>query len=438
MPADPTFSRRTGRFERFAPLAAGLLALVPFFLWHRQFAELFWMGDEFDQLDLIDRHGFWRWLWIFFGENEVPLFKLLWGGGVFLFRGSYFSMLCVVWLTHALNIGLFGRVLRAFDFPWIAVLFTQVVIALTPANIEMLGWSVQWSALLATAFMCLAFEWHARTQPQSRGFSWRVHGPLIALSSAAVFSHSRFVPVPFLLAAACFWPPLTGGAGNFSRRVRTAAGVLAPGLVAIAVILAFASGNHRHLGGHTGEAAVFGLWYFGLNPFHRLLEMNSLGPPTLAALMLLKVGFIAWGLYSARGAQRMLLALLLAFELGNAVILGVGRYHTGLAATVISRYQYCSQIATLPFVGLCLARLLERLPEHSRWRALAASAVLAVVMWLAPRHWPQTLAPFVFDRGTENRRIMLREPNPGPYAIPGIGFMTTNRGRELIRQYHLH
>jgi len=440
MPADQSTltSARNDRFERLAPVAAGFLALLPFLIWHRQFAELFWMGDEFDQLDLIDRHGFWNWLWIFFGENQVPLFKLFWGGGVFFFRGDYLAMLWIVWLTHALNIVLLGRVMRAYGFPWVAVFFTQAVIALSSTNIEMLGWSVQWSALLATTFTCLALEWHARMQPQCREFSWRVHGTLMALSAAAVFSHSRFAHVPPILALACFWPLSGQAGGSFSRRMRAAAWGLAPGVVAIAVIMTFANGNHQHLRGHVGESAVFGLWYFGQNPFFQLLGLDSWGPKTLMALTALKIVVVVWGFQSAHGAQRMLLGLLLVFELGNAVILGVGRYHTGLGATVISRYQYCSQIATLPFAGLCLANCLKNVSPRFHARSFVTAMVPIVVACLALCQWPEDLRPFVAFHGTDNRRVMLREPNPGPFAIPGIDFMPTSRGRELIKKYNLH
>ena len=85
------------------------------------FSRLYWFGDEFDLIDQIVRLGFWRCVWLAFAENFVPLFKVLWGGSVVLFRGSYAVMIALVWLTHALNVGLLGRVMRTCGMRWASV-----------------------------------------------------------------------------------------------------------------------------------------------------------------------------------------------------------------------------------------------------------------------------------------------------------------------------
>jgi len=54
------------------------------------------------------------------------------------------------------------------------------------------------------------------------------------------------------------------------------------------------------------------------------------------------------------------------------------------------------------------------------------------------RGWRESVEPFASSRGTETRRILLQEPHPPEYAVPGIPFMKTARARELIRKYNLH
>ena len=87
-----------------------------FCLWHAQFSRLFWFADDLFLLDQISRRGFWHWTMEMFAENFAPLFKLLWGGAAFVFHGSYLAMLVLLWLTHALNIALFGRLLTRAGF----------------------------------------------------------------------------------------------------------------------------------------------------------------------------------------------------------------------------------------------------------------------------------------------------------------------------------
>src|SRR5664280_748903 len=423
--------------ERLAPLAAGLLALAPLLFLRGEFAKLFWFGDDWGLLDQIQRFGFWHWTWQTFAENFVPLFKTLWGGSAHLFHGSYFWMIAALWLTHAVNTMQLGRVLRAYDFSWPAVLFTQIIFGLTCTNIETLGWSVQWSAVLATTFLLIALEVQERGLPQRRAFPWRTPGTLVALSAASALCFSRGVLTGAVLALASLWP--TARAGSFPRRCLHAALYLSPALITTALIMLFAGGNQQHLRGHAQDMTVYGLWYFCLNPLHRLLEFDSFGLRTAWLLGAAKLALIAWGLRHSQRRQRRLLVLLLAFDLGNSVLLGIGRYHTGLETTISSRYQYSSLLCLLPFAGLGFAHLLGSVPSRFRLRVLATAAFLMVIAWGAARRWPEEIQGFAFGRGTETRRILTSEPHPPAMgAVPGIPFLSTVRAKELIRIYNLH
>jgi len=439
MNPDPPTEGSPKRLERLAPLAAGLLALAPLLVLRAEFGKLFWFGDDWDLLDQIQRFGFWHWTWQAFAENFVPLFKTLWGGSAYLFHGGYFWMIAALWLTHAVNTMQLGRVLRTYDFSWPAVLFTQAIFGLTYTNIETLGWSVQWSAVLATMFLLFALECQERGLPPRQALSWSKPNMLVGLAAASAFCFSRGVLTGAVLALSSLWPAKRACLPPFPRRCLHAALFLLPALITTALIMSFAGGNQHHLRGHGQDITVFGLWYFCLNPLHRLLEFDSWGLRTVWLLSGVKVALIVWGLRCSQGRQRLLLVLLLAFDLGNSLLLGIGRYHTGLNATISSRYQYSSLLCLLPFAGLAFAHLLNHVPSRSGLRLLTTTVLLIVIACWAARRWPEEIHGFAFARGTETRRILTSEPNPPAMgAVPGIPFLSTARAKELIQIYHLH
>lgn len=426
-------------FDHLAVLPAGLLALLPFFSERTAFGELFWFGDEWDLLSQIDSIGFWKWTWLVFAENFVPVFKLLWGGGVFLFGGSYFAMLVAMWLTHALNTVQLGRVLRAGGFPWFAVLLTQVVFGLAAINIETLGWTVQWSAVLATTFLLFALEHQLRRPAHLGPFSWRRLAVLLLLSAGSALSFSRGVLTGAILALGSFFPAADGSPYRPGRRAVAATACLLPAVATAILIAVFASGNHRHLSGHGIDAALYALWYFFLNPLHRLFEIDSWGNLTTLFVGGLKLALLTRVLVRCNATQRPLLVLLLALDLGNAVLLGIGRYHTGLETAISSRYQYCALVSVLPFVALWLDQVWRRTPAvFQRGGILPATVVVAAAL-LAASPWPREIAEFARGRGTVTRELLRQDPPPPPMgAIPGIPFLATERAKELAVRFHLH
>jgi hypothetical protein len=120
-------------------------------------------------------------------------------------------------------------------------------------------------------------------------------------------------------------------------------------------------------------------------------------------------------------------------------LLGVGRYHTGLLAAFSSRYYYSSLLAFLPFAGLLLARVMEKLLPVDQPRRLAAGALLVCLAWLCLRGWPASLGPFVALRGTEMRRLMQAPYTSAPGAtVPALDFMHIERAKALQRAFNLH
>jgi hypothetical protein len=416
----------------------GALALLPFIVWHRQFRELFWFADDLFLLDQLTIYPFGEWVRAMFTESFVPVFKLLWAGVVFGFDGSYLAMLTMLWLTHALITLLLGRVLRLAGLPVAATLLVQFVFALTPGNIETLGWSVQWSAMLAIGFMLLGLWWWLRQPQPAAAFSWRSHLPLALCVALSAGAFSRGVVTGGLLAIAVVLPALLSADFRAALARLPAAGLCLLPAAAVAVVIKLnASGLQQQLAGHLGDVMEFGLSYFLLNPGHDLLG-GSLHPVALLAVAALKAGVILAALALARGRVFHLLLLLLAYDLGSALLVGMGRHHTGFLASMSSRYQYSSLIATLPFVAVLFARLVDLVPA-GRVRTTAATAALVIVAGLCLRGWPATLTEFTGWRGTELRRLMGAPATNDPAVrVPALDFMHIERAKALQRTYHLH
>ncbi|HUJ42424.1 MAG TPA: hypothetical protein VLW52_02340 [Opitutaceae bacterium] len=418
----------------------GLVALAPLLIWRQRFAELFWFADDLFLTDQIAQMGFWKWTGQFFAENFAPLFKLLWGGALFGFAGSYAAMLWLLWLTHALNTVLVGRLLLRAGFPWIAAIFTQLVFALTPANLETLGWSVQWSAVLAVTFLLLGLLWYERHAANARAWSWHAHVPLFLFASASACCFSRGVLTGGVLALAILAPIVsTREWASWHRRLPAVLLCLLPAVTVAASIMLFAGGNQQNMTGHWGEALKFSAAYLLLNPGYLLLGEAQPGSGFSLLLGLLKLVVIVLGLAVGRGRVRTLLALLLVYDVGNAVLLGAGRYHTGLLAALSSRYYYSSLLATLPFGGLLLAWVMERFVPRDRLRRRAAGVLLFCLALLCLRGWPASLVPFVAWRGTEMRRLMQAPYTSASNAtVPALDFMHIERAKALQRAFHLH
>jgi hypothetical protein len=426
-------------WQRALPWLAGVAALLPFLAWQREFRELFWFGDDYLLLDQMAVMSPWEWVTRVFAENFVPLFKLFWSGAVFGFDGSYRAMLWLLWLTHAANTLLFGRLLQRAGFPWLATLITQLCFALTAANLETLGWATQWSAVLATGFLLLALNWHERHAGHPPGFSWRYHLPLFLLAAASACSFSRGVMTGAMLAGGLLLPFFA--TRDRSVLVRNLPGVLLCLLPAVTVALLIklnSTGNHQQMSGHWADILTFGAGYFLLNPGHLVLGETSLHPLVLLVIAAAKLGAIAAGLWFSRGRVRHLLLLLLAYDLGSAVLVGIGRFHTGFLASMSSRYQYSSLLATLPFVALLLALALERVPR-GRARLGAQVALVAVLVGGCLWSWPAELKTFTGWRGTELRRLIAAPATNDPEArVPALEFMHIERAKALQRAYNLH
>ncbi|MDQ5980503.1 MAG: hypothetical protein QG602_3480, partial [Verrucomicrobiota bacterium] len=436
-PADSPPQGRPGRM-RWLFAAAGGTALAPFLIWHGSFRELFWFADDLFLLDQMAQMGTGAWIGQVFSENYVPLFKSLWAAAVFGLGGSYPLMLALLWLTHAANVALFARLLARVGFPLAATLPAVTVFALTPGNIETLGWAVQWSAILATHFLLLGLCWWEAHRDRLTPFSWRLHLPLGLFAAASACSFSRGVLTGPVLAAGLLLPALLAADRRaLLRGLPGALLCLLPAVVVAVLIKLNSSGLHQQLGKDWGMVLEFGLSYFLLNPWHSLLG-GSVHPAALLFSASLKVGTLGGALWLARGHGRVVLLILLSYDLGSSLLLGIGRHDTGFLAAMSSRYQYSSLLGSLPFLAIVLAAGLERLPA-GRLRAVAGGIVLLAAAAFCLKGWPATLAEFTGWRGTELRALLAAPATSDPSVrVPALDFMHIERAKALQRTYHLH
>ncbi len=422
---------------RAFPWLAALLALVPAAVCWRALGDLWWFGDDWDLLDQIQRLGFWRWTLLPFAENVVPLFKVLWGGLVFAGAGSYAPLIAALWLTHALNTALLARLLQRAGCSAPALWFTTALFAVASMNVETLAWSVQWSALLAVTFFLAAANVLVPRLAAGDLGGLGLPAVLALLAAGSALTFARGVLTGGALAAVALLP-LGRSVAPWPVRLRLASACLLPAVAVAVAIMLVSPGNHRALGAHGRAIAEFAFTYWTAVPLYRLLDSVTWHWPLLFALGALKAGLLVAGWRAALGSQRHVLALLLIFDLGNAVLLGIGRHHTGLPAANSERYYYNSLLCTLPFLGLAFAAWLRPLPVP-RIRIGLTAALIVLAGFLAARNWPAAAEQFAVHRGRNTRDLLLRQPQPpAEGAVPGIPFLPTARAKELIRDYGLH
>ena len=159
----------------------------------------------------------------------------------------------------------------------------------------------------------------------------------------------------------------------------------------------------------------------------------------VVALGALKCAVIFFVLRRTSGRKRALLLVLLAYDVGNAALLGIGRYHTGLETAVSSRYCYNSLLATLPFAAAAIELLLQYRPLPAFVHQVMIAVILLGLVAHSLRGWPAPLNEFCNWRGSGLRQLFSDESAArAGVKVPALEFMPVSRAKELIRAYNLH
>jgi hypothetical protein len=422
------------RFRWTLPLLGAAAAFVPFLACVGEFRQLFWFGDEWDQLNELHRSGVWSYLTSTFAENFVPLFKAAWLSLLFAGRGSYFMVLMAVWITHAINVLLLGVVLRRMGVQAPGMLIGMALAGLSASNIETLGWTIQWSAVLALSFHLLAVLQFLELV--ERGSSPRGAVLLAAASLAGSLSFSRGVLSGCAIALACAIP--IGIRTVPARdRARAAVSTLLPALAVAILIASTTQGNHRRLlqEGVLAMALEFATHFFLLNP---LQAIWSIAPrdSLLVVLGACKLAIYGVALAKARGTARWLVWLSLILDVGNALLVGIGRYHTGLAAAVGSRYQYVPLFCLASALAVTLDWLVSALRTFPSLARLAAVAAPVLLAWSIASPWREQMRSWSGWRGMEMRRIV--QTRRDATLLPFVATVSAAEANALRDEFHLH
>jgi hypothetical protein len=417
--------------ENRTPVLAAVAAIAPFVVLREQFHQLFWFGDEWDLLAQVRRLGFAGWVAVPFAENWAPLFKAAWLATVLGSQGSYFALLTVLWLSHALNVLLFALLLRHCGFRPAAVAFAGVAAGVPATNIETLGWSVQLSPVLSFTFLLLAtLALFRMAAAPSRG--WAAAVALLSLCSGLCFS--RGVLAGLCCAALALFPFGLRIEARGLRLGLAASCVAASAAMAVAIART-ASGNHQHLLDAGAPAftrmAHFGAAFLFLNPLDDLLHLRAAPGLKMALYGALQVAAFAAALSRTSGAKRTVIALFALLDLGNAALVAVGRYHTGIGAVVSSRYQYVPLFCLAPALAALLEEVAKRLGRAAGTFLAGVTAAAAIALaW----PWPEAIRDWVGSRG--GAREALRHDSVT--TMPNTAGLPVVEARAVETAYHLH
>ena len=430
-----TPANTSSRIEWLAPAVVSLVCVSPFLVFWNRFETFYWIHDDWDMISELQSLGLVRWMQQPFGENFVPLFKAFWAGAIPLLDGSYFGMLCLLWITHVAILLLFAVLLRRFGLSWPAQSLAVLTLGMPWSNIEALVWATQWSSLLATFFLLLAWLLLLAAESGKHSTWLSVLAALSALASASCFPRGVLTGALlglFLLQA--FSEDRT------TRRWRLWMAVVLICITCIAVLPYrwmihdyhnFQEFNAAKLQGMASYAAHYWL----LNPLYHLLPIpkKAVNAEALFIAGACKALVLGAGLYVSTARQRRLLETLLLLDAGTAVLLSMGRFDLGVASSVVSRYQYASLLCFAPFFAIAVTKGLGLL------RPMASRAALAVLLvgWglLLGYPWARHSARWAQWRGQNVKDAVVATPADQRF---GNAWTTAGRARELIQIYHLH
>lgn len=407
-----------------------LLSLTPLFLNVSHFKQLFWFGDELVLLGEMKRDGLFAWGWTVFAESIVPVFKFLWGGAVIILGGSYFSAVTLVWGTHALNATLLFSILQRLKVSLSFSFFAVCLFALTAGTHESLGWTVQWSAILVVTFFLLGLL-HLLSSDVKVFY-------ITLCACGAAFSFARGILVCGVLAVGIF----AFSHGNIKTRIRNFFFPLIPAFGASAIIFLNSTGNHQSLlTSHVetfSKMVDFGGTFYLLNPLFRIFSDAT---PTLLDFYNfggMKIALIVFCLVSLKKAEfnkKIIILLPLLFDLGNAALLGLGRYHTGWQYAVSSRYQYESLLC----LSLSLALSLQVLSQDIRFIKPVSVIVSVLLSLFSFNRWEHVMPEWGRSRGKEGREFFFAQPEKKPptwWGLPNI--LSKEEAEKVISHYKLH
>jgi hypothetical protein len=415
-------------------LAPAGLSLLPFVAFHRSFAKLFFFGDDWELISVVDQRGMIAAAFKPFAENFVPVFWVFWAAVLHALHGSYIGDLSLMWAIHAFNVFVLIVLLEETGFPRVGAVPAGLLFGLTFSNIETLAWFTQVSSVLQVTFLLLALYVFQR---YVRG---RI-APQVGIASMVVcivlsaFAFSRGIIAGFGIAAGAL-------AWRSRALVPYAIAAFAASSALLVTQFLVVPRNTPSLSHPAwGQVVSFAIHAYLQNPLTWFLATPGPGMTSTPIMLLvggLKIALVALALVRTSGLTRSMLVVFIALELLYDALLGVGRWTTGIGATVSQRYQYYSLICFAPVFAMFVAEVVARFCSAitSRPARIAAAIVAAACFaYVTFGPWGESIAYFAGWRGTAIRSALIK--TSGGDALP-YSIISASRARELAARYGLH
>lgn len=428
------------RFPLFWIIPGGIGALLPLLMYWDYFAKFYFLGDEFDLIDKMETWGYAKWVFGFYGENFVPLFKLFWSSVLFAGNGSYFGTILVCFAVHLVFVVLFGYLLRLWGFGLFVVLFSQLVVALNYTGIEILSWGIQVSNLMSYSFFMLMLIPFSKAYLEEKSLSAGTCGLIFVFSLAGALSFPRGTLNGFALFGLCVILFMLRDP-RLKRLWRPAMFALAPCLIVALTTIVWSYFNSALIadsGNRLLQIRTHFLYQLSLNPWYQQLRGLQISASLAILLLQLNLQSAYFGIRWAKPVQRPLFYIFLLFFLGNAFLLAWGRNHMPIPVIASWRYQYGVLIIIAPFVGI----ILEKALAFISFRYLRIAACVVLLSWVSNwvfRPWKEHLTNWSVDRGSGLRLLLDDEKlDLEAHTISRYDPVSNKRALELIEKYHLH
>lgn len=429
-------------FKR-VPLAwiipAPLAGFIPLWLYWGDISKFFYQDDEWGQLSQLEADGLFIWLFSFFGESFVPVFKLFWAGLLFAGNGNYHVFVLVSFTLHAVVVFLFGYVLRQWEFDGFVIVFSQMVLAVNYTHIEILTQSIRVSNLLSYGFLLGLVIFFFKPWLEGGSYSTKLCICLCVLSSLGALSFVRGVLNGIIVGVVALALYIWGDPAN-KKLLRPAKYAMIPSMaVGLIVALGTLFNQSALTSDGAGGSQFLDHFFFQitLNPWYQQLRNLSLTDGQSLLLLEFSVVIICFAFYFAKDFQKSLLILLLVFFLGNGFLLALGRSHLSLDHAVAWRYQYGCLIAFAPLVAIVIERILRGVP----FRFMPVTVGVLVIWWTSSwvfDHWKYHIPAWAEERGTKIRsNAAASKTDLDAHTISTVENVSDERALELIEGFNL-
>lgn len=383
--------------------------MLPLIVFEKHIRVLFWFGDEFDLLKEFSERGS-NAFFSPFGENFCPFFKIVWFQSIFWLDSTYFSIISVFWMIHVIVVLFFYRLLMSAGFNFFESFFSAAILGIIPTNIETLTWSVQMSATLSMLYFVIGCHFQLKVIDNYSSPSMAVVGGLFmcSLLSALSFSRGVLTGLTYLIHTVF----ISKFSLQYMREKYPAIlACLLPPIIVITVIFFSSPGNHSdvfNLLNSFWKVVRFSSVYFFYNPFLMMLNFGWSNDILNIVIGMSKLLIITIVFFKVDSKKTTILLLLLIFDLGNSILLGLGRFHTGYLAATSSRYQYASLICFLPFLA-CFVQLTLDFITNSHIRQIVSVSLVLFFLIIQLLRWNSEIKSWVNWRGQEIRNTLERD-----------------------------